>query len=369
MTGTRNLAQLAAAAVVAVLVAVLAGPRPLHLAELSSGDEDFADQVVAALGERGHHEVAAAMIDGGRTVYAGFGGAGETTPFEIGSVAKVLTGMLLYDLTQDGTVRLDQPVGELVPGTPLAGEKATLQELSQHRSGLPRLGGGTQILRSGIAGITGGDPYTGTPADVMAKAAKAGAPGGGEPSYSNLGVATLGDALAVKAGRPYPVLLRERLLEPLAMTDTTVVTTTSELPAGRAEGADANTGRGHDPWIAAGWAPAGIGVWSTARDLASLAAGILAGTAPGVKATEPTQDYREGGRIGLGWMISKVGGRTITWHNGAVGGSTAWLGIDREGGRAVVLLSASSETVDEAGEQLLTGGGFGGDGSGDGGEG
>jgi CubicO group peptidase (beta-lactamase class C family) len=356
MTGTRNLAQLAAAAVVAVLVAVLAGPKPLHLQELTSGDEDFGDQVREALGERGHHQVAAAMIDGGRTTYAGFGGADETTSFEIGSVAKALTGMLLYDLTQDGTVRLDQPVGELVPGTPLADGKATLQELSQHRSGLPRLGGGVQVLRSGIAGVTGGDPYTGTPEDVLERAADAGAPGGSAPAYSNLGVATLGDALAAKAGKPYPALLRERVLEPLAMADTTVVTTSSDLPGRRAPSTAANNGRRHDPWIAPGWAPAGVGVWSTTRDLTALVGGILAGTAPGAKAAEPTRDYRDGKRIGLGWITGEVGGRTITWHNGAVGGACAWVGFDREAGRAVVLLSASSESVDDAGEELLTGG-------------
>jgi CubicO group peptidase (beta-lactamase class C family) len=355
MTSTRNLVRLAVAVVVAAFVAVLVGPKPLHLAELTSGDEDFGEQVRDALGERGHHQLAAAMIDQGRTSYAGFGGADETTAFEIGSVAKALTGMLLYDLTQDGTVHLDEPVGELVPGTPLAGEKATLQELSQHRSGLPRLAGGLQVVRSGIAGLTGGDPYRGTPEDVMAEAADAGAPGGAEPSYSNLGVATLGDALAAKTGMSYGALLTERVLAPVGMTDTRIVTTGGERPAKRARPAAAGNGRQFDPWIASGWAPAGVGVWSTARDLTTLAAAILAGTAPGTKATEPTADYGDGDRIGLGWITSEVGGRTIVWHNGAVGGFHAWVGIDREANRAVVLLSASTEPVDEAGERLLTG--------------
>jgi CubicO group peptidase (beta-lactamase class C family) len=355
MTGNRNLALLAAAAVVAVLVAVLTGPKPLHLAEMTSGDEELADQVRAALGERGHHQVAAVLVDGGRTTYAGFGGADETTAFPIGSIAKVLTGMLLYDLTQDGTVRLDQPVGELVPDTPLADGKATLQELSQHRSGLPRLGGGMQLVRSGISGFTGGDPYRGTAEDVLARAGDAGAPGGAAPGYSNLGVSALGGALATKAGKSYGALLTERLLAPLEMTDTKVVTTTSELPANRARPAAAGNGRSHDPWIAPGWAPSGVGVWSTTRDLGTLAAAVMAGTAPGTKAADPTADYRDGRRIGLGWFVEEIDGRTVTWHNGGVGGGHAWIGLDREAGRAVVLLSASTESVDQAGERLLTG--------------
>jgi CubicO group peptidase (beta-lactamase class C family) len=355
MTGTWNLARLAAAALVAVAVAVLIGPKPLRLEAHTSGDEDLAARVTAALGTRGHHEVAVALVDGGSVTYAGFGGADEDTPFPIGSVTKALTGMLLADLTEDGTVRLDEPVGDLVPGTPLAAGRATLQELSQHRSGLPRLGGGpVDLVRSGVSGITAGDPYTGTPDDVLAAAADAGAPGGAEPAYSNLGAATLGDALAVRAKQPYGALLTERVLEPLSMTSTGVVTDAGQLAPGRARLAAAANGREFDPWLAEGWAPAGVGVWSTSRDMAALLAGILAGTAPGVRATEPTADYRGGDRIGLGWITSEVGGRSITWHNGGVGGAHAYVGLDRAAGRGVVVLTASSESADEAGEKLLT---------------
>jgi CubicO group peptidase (beta-lactamase class C family) len=355
MTGIWSFARLTAAVLVAVAVAVLVGPRPLHLREQTAGDEDFAEQVRRALGGRGHHQVAAALIDQGTVEYAGFGGADEHTPFAIGSITKALDGMLLETLAADGTVRLDEPVGDLVPGTELAGQKATLRELSQHRSGLPRLPGGpVSLLRSGIAGITGGDPYSGTPGEVLDQAGDAGAPGGGEPAYSNLGAAALGDALAVRAKQPYGTLLEERVLDPLQMTSTRVVTGTAELPPDRARAAAAGNGRSLDPWLSAGWAPAGVGVWSTAGDLSRLVQEILAGTAPGVAATVATADYRDGERIGLGWFTSTVGGRSITWHDGAVGGFHAYVGFDRAAGRGVVLLSASSESVTDAAEKLLT---------------
>jgi CubicO group peptidase (beta-lactamase class C family) len=355
MTAVRHLILVLAAVLAAALLGAVVGPDPLRLDDPATGDAAFGRQVRDALGDRGHRTVAAALVDGDRVTYAGFGGADENTPFEIGSVTKVLTGMVLADLAADGVVRLDQPVGELAPGTPLAGEKATLRDLSTHRSGLPRIPRSpAHFARGALGGFTGGDPYTGTPADVLRTAGEAGAPGGAKPAYSNLGVATLGDALAVRTGEPYAALLTRRLLEPLGMSDTRVVTRTDALPAGRARGAAATNGKSRDPWIAEGYAPAGVGVWSTARDLALLARGVLAGTAPGVAAADPVADYRDGRRIGLGWLVSRIHDRTITWHNGATGGFTAYVGLDREAGRALVLLSASSEPVDDAGERLLT---------------
>jgi hypothetical protein len=138
------------------------------------------------------------------------------------------------------------------------------------------------------------------------------------------------------------------------------VTGSGELPPDRARAAAAGNGRSLDPWLSAGWAPAGVGVWSTARDLSQLLQEILAGTAPGVAATVPTADYGDGERIGLGWFTSTVGGHSITWHDGAVGGFHAYVGLDRAAGRGVVLLSASTEPVDGAAEKLLTQPGTGG---------
>src|SRR5688500_3866085 len=68
--------------------------------------------------------IAVGVIDrhGRRVVSAGSGGPGgpETvdgnTLFEIGSITKVFTAILLVDLVRNGVVRLDQPVAELLPG-------------------------------------------------------------------------------------------------------------------------------------------------------------------------------------------------------------------------------------------------------------
>lgn len=91
------------------------------------------------------------------------------------------------------------------------------------------------------------------------------------------------------------------------------------LPEPRAVGTS-RSGREQSPWLSAGFAPAGAGVWSTTRDLARLARGVLDGDAPGASAIETRRDFTDGDRIGLGWITSDVNGRTITWHNGGTGG-------------------------------------------------
>lgn len=348
----RRLLELGVVAVaIGLLATYLVGPRPLVLAQPATGDQKLAEDLRRALPERGYRQVAVAVIDGQEVTYAGFG-ADEHTAFEIGSVTKALTGMLLAAEAEAGRVHLDQRADELLPELPA--NSATLAELSQHRSGLPRIPRTPGFVARGLlANVTGGDPYDENPGQVLALAAKAGLPGGAKPAYSNLGASVLGHALGAADETSYPGALRRRIVDPLGMDQTRVVSDPGQLPAGRARGRSGATAADRDPWIASGWAPAGSGVWSTTGDLARLGTAVLARRAPGMAAVEPTAPFTNGARIGLGWIVSEVEGRTLTWHNGGTGGFTSYLGLDRSAGRAVVVLSASDRSVDDVGERLL----------------
>jgi CubicO group peptidase (beta-lactamase class C family) len=52
-------------------------------------------------------------------------------------------------------------------------------------------------------------------------------------------------------------------------------------------------------------------------------------------------------------LINEVGGHTATWHNGGTGGCRSWLGVDREARKGVVVLTATSASVDRQGFRLL----------------
>lgn len=351
--------QLSAAALTVAAVAVM--PRPASLGTETSGDAELAASVRALAGSAPHHSLSVALIEDGEVRFAGLGNTGgdnpapvdETTAYEIGSVGKGLTGMLLADSGLDP----DTPVGELLPGVPFSDDEvaeATLAELASHRSGLPRLRTTPLSLAKSFAyRVTGIDPYIGDDREaVLSDAAATRANGKGEFAYSNLGAALLGIALAENAATSYDALLAERITKPLGMSNTVVAETDGDRPAHRAHGLRAN-GWPAAPWHGRGWAGAGGGLWSTTANLAMLVQGLVDGTAPGADAATPRFDTDEDERIGYGWFSDSIDGRQITWHNGGTGGFRAFVGYDAAAGQGVVILGNTDHSVDLIGRQLL----------------
>ena len=308
----------------------------------------------------GLEALAVVAIEGGDVRIATFGreldGApvGPSTGFEIGSVTKALTGLLLADLIDAGRVEADTTLAEATRGTlELEGEGARteLARLARHRAGWPRLPV-AMLPRAILLPLGARNPYAGGPEEVL-RAGAAQDASRGDQAYSNLGFAALGNALAARERTDYGSLLRRRVLDPLEMHDTHVLGTDDPLPDRRVRGRD-SAGRIVEPWRASGWQPAGVGVWSTAADLSRLAAAVLAGTAPGIGATEPPLEDGGRNRLGYGWWVSDVGDREVLWHNGGTGGFRAWFGLSRADGRGVAVMSNTTRDVDALGLHLLT---------------
>ena len=361
------------AAAVGLLVAVLAfliAPHPHRLGSAESGDAELADRVHATLdGDTGGYRgLSVALVDRGRITTTLVGAAPGGPRFEIGSTTKAMTGMLFADMVAAGTVRADETLAQVLPAVRFDDPETasiTLAELASHRSGLPRLAPGRlSLARSWFATVRGSSPYAGQDVDAVLNAVAGASPGDGrgQVAYSNFGMAVLGQALAAKAGRPYEQLLTERLLRPLAMSDTDIVPSTppellsqpASLPVGPGEGSTA-TGHRTEAWSGEGYAPAGVGPQSTAADMAKLVAASLAGTAPGADATNP-RFAREGdsdGRIGYAWFTNRYGDREITWHNGATGGFSSYMAFDRSTQQGVVVLGNTDRDVEWIGLRLL----------------
>ena len=102
------------------------------------------------------------------------------------------------------------------------------------------------------------------------------------------------------------------------------------------------------------YAPGAAAV-STTRDLAKLATALLDGTAPGMAALEPTTATdQSNSRIGSFWHTSTwVTGQTITHHAGQTSGYASYLGLDRPGHKAVIVLSDIANDGGDLGSQLL----------------
>lgn len=343
---------LVGAVVLAALLAVaccwlasVARPRP-HV----HGDPQLAARL-GALAGRGARRVAAAVVEqntSARTRVA-FIRADAETRFEVGSVTKALTGMLLACAIERGEVAMGSTVADVFQELSDTGLGAvTVRQLCTHCSGLPRLPRSPVLLaRVVLGGLLGLDPYRGTsPRGVLRAAARQRLRGTGRYRYSNLGAAVLGQLLAAAAGTSYPALLAERILDPLAMTGASVATRRSAARPGWSA-----LGLPRIPWVADGYAPAG-GVIATLQDLARLAAGLLAGTAPGGAAIQPIPDVNlgvPGRRTGAFWIIDQVPGsnRTVIWHNGATGGYSAFMALYPRDGRAVIVLANTARPRDQ----------------------
>lgn len=280
------------------------------------------------------------------------------TVFEIGSITKVFTSLLLADMVQRGEVALTDPVSKYLPPDvkvpERGGKKITLVDLSTHTSGLPRLPSNfnPKDPANPYADYTVAQLYEFLPTVLLTRDI------GSKYEYSNLGGGLLGHVLARRAGTDYETLVRTRILEPLAMKST-AITLSKAMKDRLAIGHDA----GLQPvanWDIGTLAGA-YALRSTANDLLTfLAANIgivkspLAASMAAMLATRrPTGN--PGLEIALGWHIFTLNGHEIVWHNGGTYGYRTWIGFDLKNRTGVVVLSNTSTTagVDDIGAHLL----------------
>lgn len=282
------------------------------------------------------------------------------TVFEIGSMTKVFTSLLLTEAVARGEVRLDEPVGDLLPATvhvpSRGGRKITLVDLATHTSGLPR-------LPTNLAPKDAQNPY----ADYTVDELYAFLDGytlprdiGAQYEYSNLGAGLLGHALARRAGVDYESLVKQRITGPLGMRDT-AGTLTPRLRARLAQGYNQMlqpTGL----WDIPALAGAGL-LRSTANDLLIFLGAELGLTPTPLKPAMDAQlTVRRPGpapnvEIALGWHVTKTPKTEIVWHNGGTGGFRTFMGFDRQSRTGVVVMTNAATPAggDDIGFHLLTG--------------
>ena len=279
------------------------------------------------------------------------------TVVEIGSITKAFTGILLADMVARGEVRLDQPVSELLPASvtmPSRGGKViTLADLSSQVSGLPRLPGNMKPAdpTNPYADYTVAQLYEFLSAHTLRREP------GAQYEYSNLGVGLLGHVLALRAGKPYEELLRERVLLPLGMTNTGI-TLTSAMRARMSEG--------HDPggqvvplWDLPTLAGAGA-LRSSLEDMLKFAAAVASppATAAGraiAQSIAPRFTVNRQLSLGLNWHRVVMQGDTVIFHNGGTAGFRTFVGINARTRAAVVLLGTSAQDNEDVARHVLVG--------------
>lgn len=281
--------------------------------------------------------------------------APEALLFEIGSITKVFTAILLCHLVEEGMVDPQAPLREMAPELAEVPDWITAERLSAHTSGLPRI---HVPLWKALLRPLPADPYaTFSRGDLLdwlhrwrhAPACKA--PRKLRHGYSNLGVGLLGEALALRTGQPYLALLQDRLLNPLGLTDTGVKLSADQQR--RFQQPRRPRGKPVPPWTFQAIAAAGC-LRSTADDLARFAAAVInAHSAPDTpldraicRASQPVFGLGPKGNTTpvaqcSGWLQLQLDPTRpgYLFHDGATAGSTAALYICPEAGKACAILS------------------------------
>jgi CubicO group peptidase (beta-lactamase class C family) len=278
------------------------------------------------------------------------------TLFEIGSITKVFTGILVAEMAERGEVRLEEPVQDLLPKGVVVpsrnGRQIRLVDLATHTSGLPR-------MPDNFAPADPTNPYADYSADRLyayLRGHQLGRDIGARAEYSNLGAGLLGHALALRAGKTYEALVTERILTPLGMTSTRIVLSADDR-ARLAPGHNA-AGREVPNWDLTALAGAGA-LRSSVDDLLKFVAANLRppenilGRA--IRASHaPRATMSETAKIGLHWIETTTRfGRTVVWHNGGTAGYRTFAGFDPDRDVGVVVLSNRSNSVDRIGMHLL----------------
>lgn len=342
-----------------VLVLMIAQPsRPqtnTHITELLrwrvEGARVNQSIVVAVIEQSGTQFISFGKINGSSSAPS----SNEDTVFEIGSITKAFTGILLSEAVKRGEVELDDVISKYLPNTVKTprrnGKEITLLDLATHTSALPR-------LPDNFAPTNNQNPYADYTVeqmyDFLAKHVLT-RDIGSHYDYSNLGMGLLGHILSLRAKMSYEDLVKSRILKPLDMNDSSIALSPT-LRKRTAQGFDEN-GEPTPLWDLPTMAGAGA-LRSTTKDLAKfvganlgLTKTNLAGVLEAAQRTQRDADRKM--KIGLGWHLLGGSGSEIVWHNGGTGGFRSFVGFNRGQKRGIVVLSNSTESIDDIGFNFL----------------
>ena len=264
------------------------------------------------------------------------------TVFEIASITKLLTALILAAMVERGEVAMSDPVAKYLPPSvkvpAYEGQPITLLDLATYTSGLPiypdNYSGPNYTVDEFYAFLSG---YT-----LKYRP-------GTHYEYANAGFGLLGHALARRADKSYEALLVERVCDPLGLRSTRIVPT-ADMRSRLAQGHDRNLvptpPSERIPTLAGADAAK-----STVNDLTVLLEACLGRRqtplAPAVRRLLETRRPTglPGHEVGLGWFITSDGSEEIAWKSGVNRGFNAFIGFSMSRHRGSIALSNSAQNV------------------------
>lgn len=299
-------------------------------------------------------QLAFAFIKNGNTEYYGIEKRNDTifsienhkNAFEIGSITKVFTSVLLADMVIDSTITLDSDINQYYDFKFSKNQKITFKSLANHTSGLPRMPSNFEIDI-----INNPDPFsTYTEENLMDYLANELELAENEVpkwNYSNVGAGLLGYTLSKIQKKPLKDLYEQRIFSRYNMTNSTVGSenVTTELVQALDQKGQPTSNWNFGPLSGAG------AIISTVEDLSKFAIAQFQenDTVLNLARAETHKIKSKSSSIGLGWeWYTKPNGNWY-WHNGGTGGYTSCMIVNTMDKNSVIILSnvsAISEPMD-----------------------
>ena len=278
------------------------------------------------------------------------------TLYEIGSITKVFTSLLLADMSLKQQLNVHDPISEFLPvtvKTPIRkGKEISLLSLSTHRSGMPRFPYNTDPKNLD-------EPYIDYGVNQLYEYVAHFEPSFDIDSkwqYSNVGYGVLGTVLTLVTQKNFETLMTDEICKPLHLNNTVISLTAKQkenLAIGHAE-TGTNVGL-----TALGAIEAGGALRSNVNDLLTFAEEnmglIKTALFPAMELTHVLQAKKDGNDTytTMGWTLDNNNGQNILFKDGGMPGYCTFLGIDNKNKIGVVVLSNSNNSVSDIGRYIL----------------
>jgi CubicO group peptidase (beta-lactamase class C family) len=315
-----------------VLLISVAATHSAHAPAVQTKDADVDRYVLSQLKEQHIPGLALAVVkDESMLKVQGYGLANvelnvpvkPETVFQTGSVGKQFTATAVMMLVESRKIRLDNPLGKYLPGTPPGWKDITVRRLLTHTSGIPDYTEKTIDLRR---------DYTEEQLLRRFETLPLGFAPGDKWSYSNTGYVLLGILVRKVTGQFYGDFLHERIFEPLGMSATRIISEADIIP-NRAAGYRLVKGElKNQEWVSPSVNTTADGsLYTNVLDMSRWDAALY--TEKLLKKPSLEQMWTpvrlNNGKTynyGFGWGISEVNGRRLYEHSGAWQGFATYMG-------------------------------------------
>jgi CubicO group peptidase (beta-lactamase class C family) len=221
---------------VALALSLAAAPVPAQ-----STPEQRVDSLFGQFNRAPSPGVAISVVRDGRVVLAkGYGLASiehrvpitPATVFDLASVSKQFTGMLVAMLVDEGRIALSDDVRKYIPELPDAGHTVTIDHLVHHTSGIRDWPGTLSLAGWRMDDVVSFDQIL----NFAYNQRTLNFPPGTEHLYSNTGYNLLAEMISRVSGKPFAAVAQERLFAPLGMSDTRFLDDHTRIIPNRAYG-------------------------------------------------------------------------------------------------------------------------------------